>query len=685
MTHDDLRFDADDPRFTAYALGEIDDSAERAAIEAVLERHASAREYVAAIRETGDLLTAELSAAPQPQLSDIQRQSIKQAAARPATPSPRRALWIAGAAAAAVAVIAVIAGGGTEADRKEVASHSAPSGATGESSGESSVANNSEVFVDSGAPIQEEVGDYEALLAAKPASTTTGVETERGATGAGRYDKNKDALRQGGQFAMQAGDDGLFARDNRGNREAYSHTADNPFTEVAKDPRSTFSIDVDTGSYSNVRRMLNARRLPPADAVRIEEMINYFDYEYPQPATEHPFSLSAEVGQAPWSRDHLLVKVGVQGKELSQRVRPRANLVFLVDVSGSMSDASKLPLLKRGIGMLVKSLDPEDRVAVVVYASASGLVLPSTPVSQRRKILGALDRLSAGGSTNGGAGIELAYKIAADNFVQGGINRVLLATDGDFNVGVSHTGGLVRLVEDKAKSGVFLTVLGFGMGNYNDAMLEEISNKGNGHYAYIDTVNEARKVLVHELDSTLMTIAKDVKIQVEFNPKKVASYRLIGYANRILAHRDFDDDAVDAGEIGAGHSVTALYEIVPARGAAATGGGLKYQSGGALTAAADADELMNLKLRYKKPDGDTSRLVEVAIPAAASETPSGDFKLAAGVAAFGMLLRNSEHRGDASYPMVLSLVEGGVGRDLFGYRRELVSLVRKAAALDRNR
>ena len=671
------RFDADDPRFTAYALGELDDADERATVETICDRDPEARACVAGVRETAALLTAELSGAPGIELSDLQRKAIRDAGATPSVKPSRRGLWIAGGAALAAAAAGIVMVVATPMGAKR-----APTGSSAETLDRTVAVSSSPdpvatpVAGDDGYMAGSDTSTADNKLADHPAGVLGAL---RGGSGTGR---GYGDITGSADFSTGIDGDGRFAV-NLPNREAYAHTKDNDFVDVSEDPRSTFSIDVDTGSYSNIRRMLRTRQLPPADAVRIEEMINYFEYDYPAPATEHPFSLSAEVGRAPWNRENLLVKIGVQGKAIEQQVRPRSNLVFLVDVSGSMAQANKLPLLKRSVRLLVDSLDAEDRVAIVVYAGAAGQVLPSTPVRDRRKILRALDRLEAGGSTNGGAGIELAYRIAARHFVQGGINRVLLATDGDFNVGVSHTGGLVRLVEEKAKSGVFLTVLGFGMGNYNDAMLEEISNKGNGHYAYIDTLNEARKVLVHELDSTLVTIAKDVKIQIELNPREVARYRLIGYANRILAHRDFTDDAVDAGEIGAGHSVTALYELVPARPAATGAGGLKYQTDRVLTAAADAGELMNVKLRYKRPDGDTSRLVEAAIGASVAERPSADFQLASGVAAFGMLLRDSEHKGDASYGQVVKLIEGGLGRDRFGYRRELLELVRIARSLDR--
>ena len=363
------------------------------------------------------------------------------------------------------------------------------------------------------------------------------------------------------------------------NREGYDRITDNPFLSITENPLSTFSVDVDTASYSNLRRFLNAGTLPPKDAVRIEEMINYFTYDYPDPEGEHPFSFHAEVAQAPWAPAHRLLKVGLKGREMAWEQRPSSNLVFLLDVSGSMQPDNKLPLLKSALRLLIERLGENDRVAIVVYAGASGLILPSTSGDQQRPLLAALDRLEAGGSTHGSSGIQLAYAMAVANFIPGGINRVILATDGDFNVGVTDQGSLTRLIQEKAQSGVFLTVLGFGMGNYQDSTLEKLADQGNGNYAYIDTLGEARKVLVEEIHSTLVTIAQDVKIQIEFNPLQVEAYRLVGYENRLLAPEDFNDDTQDAGEIGAGHTVTALYEIIPAGQEAPVGSvdALRYQ------------------------------------------------------------------------------------------------------------
>ncbi|HKQ49192.1 MAG TPA: von Willebrand factor type A domain-containing protein [Phycisphaerae bacterium] len=468
--------------------------------------------------------------------------------------------------------------------------------------------------------------------------------------------------------------------------ETYDGVVDNPFLAVLQSPLSTFSIDVDTASYANVRRMLNCNQLPPAAAVRIEEMVNYFSYDYPQPEGDQPFSVTIETVSCPWSAEHRLIRVGLKGREIPQEKRLPCNLVFLIDVSGSMNSENKLPLVKQGLAMLVQQLSPEDRVAMVVYAGASGLALPSTPVSQKDAILSTIDHLEAGGSTNGGEGIQLAYKIAGEHLNKEGVNRVILATDGDFNVGVTDQKDLVKLVEEKAKGGVFLSVLGFGMGNYKDATLEKLADKGNGNYAYIDTFAEAKKVLVDQMAGTLVTIAKDVKIQIEFNPGQVAAYRLIGYENRILAAADFNNDMKDAGEIGAGHTVTALYEIVPTSASTVGVDPLKYQpvvEGAKDTPRTASDELLTLKLRYKRPDGDTSKLIESPVKDSqrSFDDASDDLKFAASVAAFGMLLRNSPHKGDLTYDAVLTTATRSMGKDASGYRAEFVDLVRKAKGL----
>ncbi|MGJ5632704.1 YfbK domain-containing protein [Nostoc sp. CALU 1950] len=481
---------------------------------------------------------------------------------------------------------------------------------------------------------------------------------------------------------------------SRFNTENYNRIDDNPFYRVGNEPLSTFSIDVDTASYSNVRRFITQGELPPKDAVRIEELINYFTYNYPQPKgdadakSQRPFSVTTEVAAAPWNPQHKLVHVGLQGKRLESETLPPSNLVFLIDVSGSMDDPNKLPLVQQSLKLLVNKLRPEDRVSLVVYAGNAGLVLPATPGSQKSKILAAIDRLEAGGSTAGGQGIELAYKIAKQSFLKSGNNRVILATDGDFNVGVSSDADLTRLIEQKRDQGIFLTVLGFGTGNYKDGKMEQLADKGNGNYAYIDTLLEAKKVLVNDLRGTLFTIAKDVKIQVEFNPAKVQAYRLIGYENRLLQNQDFNDDKKDAGDIGAGHSVTALYEIIP------TGtksdvklpeiDPLRYQRSGETASDAAGNELMQVKLRYKLPQDSTSQLITQTIQDVdlrADQIPSTNLRFAAAVATFGMLLRDSEYKGNANYDLVMKLATQGKGEDQEGYRGEFIRLVEQSRGL----
>jgi Ca-activated chloride channel family protein len=474
-----------------------------------------------------------------------------------------------------------------------------------------------------------------------------------------------------------------------GNTEAYSHIDENPFLEIARAPLSTFSIDVDTASYSNTRRFLRDGQLPPKDAVRIEELINYFTYDYPQPVGDAPFSVTAEISEAPWNPSHRLVHIGLQGKRIPMENMPPANLVFLLDVSGSMNEARKLPLVKSAMKMLAEQLTARDRVAMVVYAGSSGLVLPSTGGDRKGEILAAIDRLEAGGSTNGGEGIELAYKIAQENFIKGGVNRVLLATDGDFNVGVTSEGELARLIEEKRQSGVFLSVLGFGTGNVKDSTMEKLADKGNGNYAYIDTLGEARKVLGEQIGGTLFTIAKDVKIQVEFNPRQAAAYRLIGYENRLLRDQDFNDDAKDAGEIGAGHTVTALYEVVPVGQKFENPGidPLKYQQPVQPSEMSNSNELMTVKLRYKPPTQNESKLVTVSLADSKAKLSSAseNFKFASAVAAFGMLLRDSKYKADASYNEVLALARASVGLDRQGYRSEFIQLVETARLLSAQR
>jgi Ca-activated chloride channel family protein len=471
------------------------------------------------------------------------------------------------------------------------------------------------------------------------------------------------------------------------NTEAYSRIDDNPFLRVADKPLSTFSSDVDTASYANLRRFLRDGSLPPKDAVRIEEMINYFRYEYPAPPKGQPFSITTEVGPSPFNTKYQLVRIGLQAPEINDDKVPARNLVFLLDVSGSMMGANRLPLVKRSMNLLVENLRDNDRVAIVVYAGASGLVLPSTSGKEKDTIRQAIANLEPGGSTNGAAGIKLAYEIAQKHFIKGGINRVILATDGDFNVGTTSEGDLTRLIEDKREHGVFLSVLGYGMGNLKDSTMEKLADRGNGNYAYIDTIEEARKVLVKEAGATLVTVAKDVKLQVEFNPQNVAGYRLIGYENRLMRDEDFNDDKKDAGDIGAGHSVTALYEIVPA-GVEVPGGkvdNLKYQTKAQATGG-NANELMTVKVRYKAPDGKDSKLLSQPVNKDSKELAktSNDFRWTAAVAGFGMMLREAKDRGNLSWTQVQQLAEGAKGSDAEGYRRQMIELVKRAARLPKS-
>jgi Ca-activated chloride channel homolog len=467
--------------------------------------------------------------------------------------------------------------------------------------------------------------------------------------------------------------------------EEYRKIQENAFLEPRLNPLSTFSIDVDAASYSNVRRFIGRGSFPPADAVRIEEMVNYFTYEYPEPSGDTAFSVVTELSQCPWNPETQLLHIGLRGKSIQTEHLPESNLVFLVDVSGSMDEPDKLPLVKKSLRMLVSQLREKDHVALVVYAGAAGLVLPSTPGDKKEKIYEAIENLSAGGSTAGGAGIELAYRIAKENFIPRGNNRVLLATDGDFNVGISGDDELVSYIGKKKEEGVFLTVLGYGTGNYKDGKMEQLANKGNGNFAYIDNLMEAKKVLVKEMGATLFTIAKDVKIQVEFNPAAVKEYRLIGYENRLLADKDFNDDQKDAGELGAGHHVTALYEIIP-WGSRFKGGQpevdpLKYHAAGA--GATAPEELMTLKLRYKEPRALRSRLVTHVTPYKIQpfENTSDNFRFAAAVAEMGLLLRGSAHKGRASWEQVIQLADGAKGRDTEGYRAEFVRMADLAKVL----
>jgi Ca-activated chloride channel family protein len=726
-----MKIDANDPRLTAYALDEMAPE-ERVAFEAELECSAAARQEIEEIRQTAALLKKGLETESPLALSKEQAQRVAhQVEEKNGSSSGRQVRVYIGAALAAAASLFLVLGvlqfrkGGesfwapTPVQRtvlKPAPSHQPaplnfPSAqqrtppAKGQAKKSSTAAPSAQTSLPpAGAPPGN---SKQMAFDAMVAPLSLGGTTAGGLQGVVAGSPANPAFRQAavGQhrlgttsFALAgnqptSGDwerppQPLSEKDryvNRFNAEAYDRVVDNPFLQVAQTPLSTFSIDVDTAAYANLRRFLGNSMLPPKDAVRIEEMVNYFTYDYPGPKGKDPFSAQVEVAQAPWNLEHRLVRIGLKGREIALDRRPASNLVFLIDVSGSMQPPNKLPLVKRGLQLLVEKLDENDRVAMVVYAGASGLALPSTSCEQKSRILAALDNLEAGGSTNGGAGIQLAYDTAMANFIKGGTNRVILATDGDFNVGVTNQGDLLRLIEDKAKSGVFLSVLGFGMGNYKDSTLEKLADKGNGNYAYVDSVNEARKVLVEQMSGTLITIAKDVKIQIEFNPAQVGAYRLLGYENRLLRAEDFNDDTKDAGEIGAGHTVTALYETVPAGKEQGLPGvdALKYQKPAQASAAAQSGELLTVKLRYKEPEGDTSKLLQfpVADRGTAWTSASHDFKFASAVAAFGMILRDSPHKGKATLGSVLDLAEQGKGIDKEGYRAEFIQLVAKAREL----
>ncbi len=653
-----MTIDLNDPRLTAYALGELSE-AERGEVESALAESPAARADVEKTRELTGLLTSRLKSEVAPKFDGERKDQIRAGIA-----PDRRGLWshthrlIKPMAAIAASVVLLVG----------AASFFLPT---------LSRARNLRTF-GSTAALRSTGSQYLAHKAASPSASDRWE-------GLGAWDQ----LARRNEAAFDAG-----SKERRActgpdwNTESYQRIEDNPFLTATQNPLSTFSIDVDTASYANVRRFLNAGRLPPPDAVRIEELLNYFTYDYPPPAggdEAAPFSANMEVAECPWSPTHRLVRIGLKGRTIASDRRPKSNLVFLIDVSGSMDEPNKLPLVKRAMQMLTSQLGESDRVAMVVYAGSSGLVLPSTTADHTQAIMNAIENLSAGGSTNGGEGINLAYDIAQQYFVKGGVNRVILCTDGDFNVGVTSPGDLTRLIEEKAKSGVFLSVFGFGMGNLKDSTLESLADKGNGNYGYIDTLNEARKVFVEQLSGTLVTIAKDVKIQVEFNPAKVAAYRLIGYENRLLRAEDFNNDQKDAGEIGAGHTVTALYELVPVGQPIASGvDPLKYQQPPATAVAATgSNESLTLKLRYKQPDGETSKLLEFPSTDSgkAFAQASPDFQFAAAVAGFGMQLRNSPHKGSWTLNAVREVAQQNRAADPFGYRAEFTELVGKARGL----
>lgn len=689
-----MSMDWNDPLLTAYALGELEGD-ELRKMEAFVRENKEAREYVREIRNTANLLASELKAEPVP--ASV-KPSIKPAAAwwNLNVLNPYFSLVAAGLAALVFLLPSLrerIFNQGTltppEVQNDLGQFKPEKQGVLPEAAVTTTLADNpTPVIADTAAmdesantqaaPKEEQSVSPAAMIdaAAQPTALAKKMSADYGAHGT-VVGKGNVAV----GFAGRAN----VAEGLGHNTESYSHIQESEFVRVTDQPLSTFSTDVDTASYSVVRRYLNSGSLPPIDAVRIEEMINYFPYAYAPPKDDKPFAMAIEQVQAPWKLQHKLVRIGLKSKDIDLRNRPKSNLVFLVDVSGSMNDATKLPLLKASLRQMIDKFTDNDRVAIVVYAGSTGLALPST--SNKNEILTALEKMESGGSTNGGAGIELAYRIAQENFIEGGANRVILATDGDFNVGTTSEGDLIRLIEEKAKSKIFLTVLGFGSGNYKDAMMEKLADKGNGNYAYIDSLQEAKKALVEQIGGTLVTVAKDVKIQVEFNPKFASAYRLIGYENRRLNKEDFNDDSKDAGEIGAGHTVTALYEVVPVGVELPLPAvdPLKYAKAATQNpvAANESNELLTVKLRYKKPEGEKSQLMEVSVKNEDRSLAKGspDLKFAAAVAEFGMLLRDSKWKGQSNFPSVVGLARQGTKND--PYRKEFLELVGKAERLKR--
>src|SRR6266567_2945403 len=646
-----MKMNLDDPKLTAYALGELDEP-ERSAIAHAVAESAEAQRLVNEIRELAGALKTEFATELEremPALAGSRKGGFERAHNVGGSRSvidirDDRWFWAIArplAIAALVAVLALVAGVAVFSLRHENIRF-----AQGERIGPVPVRPKpADVQAEFQTPT--EVGLSAAakapaavhLLPAVPAMAAKQSGNKGGTLNYSIAQAPAKVIGDAERFREIRQPSGEF------NTATYDRILENPFLDAKDNPLSTFSIDVDTASYSNVRRFINEGSLPPKDAVRVEEMINYFIYDYAQPTDEKPFAVHVDLASCPWETSHRLVRIGLKGKEIATDKRGPSNLVFLLDVSGSMTPRERLPLVKQAMRLLVEKLTENDRVAIVVYAGASGLALPSITGDHKEQILEALENLQSSGSTNGAEGIQLAYKIAADNFIKGGVNRVILATDGDFNIGVTNQGDLIRLIETKAKSGVFLSVLGVGTDNLKDSTMQKLADKGNGNYAYLDSIDEARKVLVQQINGTLMTIAKDVKIQVEFNPARVASYRLIGYEKRMLRKEDFNNDKVDAGEIGAGHTVTALYEIVPvgvSRNPAASVppvDTLKYSANERSTnERSTSSEMLTVKLRYKKPDGDKSDLVECAVTDDSGDfaKASPDFKFAAAVAEFGM-------------------------------------------------
>jgi len=715
-----MKINLDDPNLTAFALGELS-SAEQAAMEQAVASSPEAQEFVAETQHLSRLLKSDY-AADQLLLPERSPNIVRM--------EEQRRLWSStqwGSLAAALAIFAVLGALAVSTIRREGGTFALkPAGLRKERANLPTV--DSSTIVEAEATTETQPAttpaqqNYLAMQPPVPPPNTTpefhldgrkpgdaSVQLESRGLGAGKVKAPARAVIYGsgpvaalgyapttsGEVRPEFSESELAGRNRQDfDTATYDHVSENPFLPAASNPLSTFSIDVDTASYANARRFINSGSLPPKDAVRVEEMINYFSYDYHEPEGDKPFSIDLDATACPWDSSHRLLRIGLKGRDVANENRPASNLVFLLDVSGSMTPAERLPLVKQAMRLLVEKLTEKDRVAIVIYAGGSGLALPSTNGDRKETILAALEDLKAGGSTNGAEGIELAYKVAADNFIKGGVNRVILATDGDFNIGVTNQGDLIRLIEEKAKSKVFLSVLGVGTDNLKDSTMQKLADKGNGNYAYLDTIDEARKVLVQQVNGTLMTIAKDVKIQVEFNPACVASYRLIGYEKRMLRKEDFNNDKVDAGEIGAGHTVTALYEIVPA-GSGATDPSasvppvdpLKYQASNpaavATTQSAASQEMVTVKLRYKKPEGDTSELTERSFVDNGSkfENASPDLKFAAAVAEFGMILRDSQYKGKGTLGAVIEWAQEGKGRDAAGYRAGFIELARKTQTL----
>lgn len=693
-----------DPRITSYALGELEGPAREE-----FERELAASDDLQKHLNETINLAKNLGALPMPneQLENrdaLLEQCAKNQSRRRKTNILRLVVPISLAAAASIVAVAVlnqsvtpesstqIASARNEKSEQEIAS-SAPPAITVAPATPQALSRTQQVGQEQ--PVDTRAAPVAEVAKAKIADFTGGWG-QGSASGRGVARAVADSygyIHYGSPIASPSepstSSADIRTRSDEWNTEGYNAIRENSFLDAKQNPLSTFSIDVDTASYANVRRFLRGETLPPAGAVRTEELLNYFSYNYPQPKDAVPFSVNLEVATAPWDAKRQLVRIGLKGREIPESERAPANLVFLVDVSGSMNEPNKLPLLKRSLRGLVENLSGNDRVAIVVYAGSSGLALPSTPGTRKQDILAALDSLQAGGGTHGSEGIKLAYETARQNFRKEGINRVILCTDGDFNVGVTSQGELQKLIEDERASGVFLSVLGFGTGNTKDSTMELLADKGNGNYATIDTPNEGRKVLVEQMGSTLFTIAKDVKIQVEFNPARVAAYRLIGYENRLLAKEDFNDDTKDAGEIGAGHTVTALYEIIPAGEkipGAPSVDPLKYQTPEPVASGAPVSgDLLTIKLRFKQPDGDKSQLLEVALPSPESVTPfdqaSSDFRFAAAVAAFGMKLRGSPDAGSITWDGMLQIARNALGDDPGSYRAEFLTLIEAAKRL----